>query len=357
MDQAVHFFLGANSGLGFQSLFDRFCDAREHDDLLVLKGGPGAGKSTLMRRLGAAMEERGERVEYLHCSGDPDSLDGVRVPRLRWAAVDGTAPHVVEPRYPAAVGRYVNLGQFYDVDALKVYREKIVESTDRCSRAYEQAYHALSAAKQIADSAATLAAQGLNREKLLRRTRGIIGREIRGQGSGGGETYRFLSSMTCRGNVCRFDTARTLCPRLYQLQDTYALAAPMLEEIRRAAAGKNYGMIVCPDPEQPKRIEHLLLPELGLGFVTCREGMESAGTPYRRVRVDTMVETEYCRANKAALRFSRRMVQALRQEGIEQLSWAKAVHDELESLYYPCVDFAGLDQLAEEELKRLERRL
>ncbi len=93
MTHTTHFFLGANSGQGFQSLFDSFCAPEDHFDLVVLKGGPGCGKSTLMRRVGEAMEARGETVEYLHCSGDPGSLDGVHIPRLRAAFVDGTAPH------------------------------------------------------------------------------------------------------------------------------------------------------------------------------------------------------------------------------------------------------------------------
>ena len=63
MTTATHFFLGANSGQGFQNLFDRFCAPEDHYDLAVLKGGPGVGKSTLMAKLGAAMEARGEAVE------------------------------------------------------------------------------------------------------------------------------------------------------------------------------------------------------------------------------------------------------------------------------------------------------
>ena len=89
----THFFLGANSGQGFQNLFPRFCRPEDHYDLIVLKGGPGVGKSTMMRRIGKAMEDRGEDVEYLYCSGDPGSLDGVHIPRIRTAIVDGTAPH------------------------------------------------------------------------------------------------------------------------------------------------------------------------------------------------------------------------------------------------------------------------
>ena len=97
MTNSTHFFLGANSGRGFQSLFPQFCAPEQYDDLLILKGGPGAGKSTMMKKIGAALEEEGETVEYLFCSGDPDSLDGVHIPRLRTAIVDGTAPHVAVP--------------------------------------------------------------------------------------------------------------------------------------------------------------------------------------------------------------------------------------------------------------------
>ena len=59
----------------------------------LIKSGPGCGKSSLMRRVAQAMEEKGASVEYIACSGDPDSLDAVVFPALNTAIVDGTAPH------------------------------------------------------------------------------------------------------------------------------------------------------------------------------------------------------------------------------------------------------------------------
>ena len=88
----THFFLGANSAEGFYGLYDQLLDARLYD-LIILKGTPGCGKSTFMRRAAAALEERGLETVYIHCSGDPDSLDGVIAPAIRTAIVDGTAPH------------------------------------------------------------------------------------------------------------------------------------------------------------------------------------------------------------------------------------------------------------------------
>ncbi len=78
----THFFLGANSAEGFYGLYDQLLDARLYD-LIILKGTPGCGKSTFMRRVAAALEERGLETVYIHCSGDPESLDGVISPAIR----------------------------------------------------------------------------------------------------------------------------------------------------------------------------------------------------------------------------------------------------------------------------------
>jgi len=100
MDSQHHktcFFLGANSGDGFHSLYDSFVDCAEGDFLWVIKGGPGCGKSSFMRHIARAAENAGCEVEYILCSGDPDSLDGIYLRDLRTAYVDGTAPHVTAP--------------------------------------------------------------------------------------------------------------------------------------------------------------------------------------------------------------------------------------------------------------------
>ena len=63
MARTTNFFVGANSGDGFQNLFDRLVDVEDTYDFLVLKGGPGVGKSTFMRILGETMEQAGTAVE------------------------------------------------------------------------------------------------------------------------------------------------------------------------------------------------------------------------------------------------------------------------------------------------------
>jgi predicted AAA+ superfamily ATPase len=93
----THYFLGSNSPTGFRSLYPQFMDAENDNILYILKGGPGCGKSTFMKQIAQTMIDAGYAVEFIHCSGDPDSLDGVLIPALKIAYVDGTAPHGTVP--------------------------------------------------------------------------------------------------------------------------------------------------------------------------------------------------------------------------------------------------------------------
>lgn len=92
MKNTAHIFLGANSAQGFYSLYDQLLSGHL-DDLMIIKGGPGCGKSTFMRRVAEKLTEAERMPVYIHCSGDPDSLDGVIFPELHTALVDGTPPH------------------------------------------------------------------------------------------------------------------------------------------------------------------------------------------------------------------------------------------------------------------------
>lgn len=354
-----NFFLGANSSAGFQSLYEGFVDPEKNRDVLVLKGGPGVGKSSFMKYIGKKAEERGEDVEYIWCSGDPESLDAVRLPRPGILAVDGTSPHVVEPQYPAAVDRYVDLGQFYRVEELKPLREEVLSHTRSYKAAYQRAYRALKAAGEVERTWQEIQRAGFDGGKLQKRTAGVIARELGKQGSGQGALeYRFLGGVTHRGLLWRFDTVDALCDRVYELKDSRGLSAGMLQTICEAALLRRYDVIACPDPDRLTHLQHLLIPELRLGFVTTREGMEYTGQkPYRRIHIDAMADQRLQRQNRARCRFHRRMHQLLLEEGIQGLREAKTSHDLLEKVYNPHVDFDGVYALAEKEWQRIEQQL
>ncbi|MBQ2178029.1 MAG: hypothetical protein II451_02765, partial [Oscillospiraceae bacterium] len=189
MKDLAHIFLGANSSEGFYSLYDQLLTARL-DDLLILKGGPGCGKSSFMRRVAEALAEAGEEAVFIHCSGDPASLDGVIFPALRTALVDGTSPHILEPVYAVACERYVDLTRFYDVEGVKTRREEIILGTDTYRAAYRDAYRALRAASAVEVQRRAEASAAMDFDRLARRIDGIARRELRGKSGRRGSVQR-----------------------------------------------------------------------------------------------------------------------------------------------------------------------
>ena len=68
MDRAIDFFLGASAPGGFFHCFAQAYPPFESGDVLLLKGGPGCGKSTMLRALADALAERGCLVERIRCA-------------------------------------------------------------------------------------------------------------------------------------------------------------------------------------------------------------------------------------------------------------------------------------------------
>ena len=75
-----------------------------------------------MKEVGNHFAEQGEDVDFLWCSSDPDSLDGIVLKKRRIALLDGTAPHVVDPQNPGAVDEILNLGEYWVSDEIRAQR-------------------------------------------------------------------------------------------------------------------------------------------------------------------------------------------------------------------------------------------
>ena len=150
MQESRTYFAASNSFDGFKSNFDGVFSPLKLKKLFILKGGPGTGKSTLMREV-AKNFDGVLTVTNILCSSDTASLDGVLLERdgTIVAIADGTAPHVIEPRFPGAVEEIVNLGDGFDYGALMRASTQIIELSEKKSEAYKKAYSALKSAGNI----------------------------------------------------------------------------------------------------------------------------------------------------------------------------------------------------------------
>ncbi|MBQ6568806.1 MAG: hypothetical protein IJL87_00965 [Clostridia bacterium] len=88
-------FLGANSPCGFVSQFEKAYDPEDGWRVYILKGGPGTGKSSLMKRLAGAAADLKKNCHLAYCSADPGSADAVILPDDKIMVADGTAPQAM----------------------------------------------------------------------------------------------------------------------------------------------------------------------------------------------------------------------------------------------------------------------
>lgn len=340
------YFLGANSPSGFYSLYDELTDPNRMTALYILKGGPGCGKSTFMRRVARHAESAGLIVHYILCSADPDSLDAIILPQKGIAIVDGTAPHVIEATCPGAVDTYVDLSRFYDHGALQAVKNELISVTAEYKGFYKQAYRCLGAAGELRRNLIDTADSAELRLRLQKRAKGIIGRELKKSGTGNTER-RFLSAVTHKGTIHLWDTVRVQADRVYELADNYGTAHHLLSPILSAAQAAGHQTVICPDPMAPDRLAHLIFPDLSLALVTSSTAAPWPGHTYRRLRLDAMADDLLKAASKPRLRFTRKMADALTADGISELKHAKEAHDRLEALYNPNVDFDGVNAAAD----------
>lgn len=344
------FFLGANSRYGFYSRYHELIDLTQAEQVYIIKGSPGGGKSTFMRRVAENLDTYASKI---YCSSDPDSLDAVIFPTLGVALVDGTAPHVVEPTFPLAAESYINLGEFADPVKIKARKESLISAATRYRGQFDRAYRLTSCAGTLREDARTLAEGGVDLSRLIKKSKGIVSRELRPTGHTGKIHGRFLSAISPKGHVTLYDTVIDLADRVFLLDDTYGIGAHLLSVLAKEAEALGHTVFACYSPLCPEHLEHLLLPDAHLAFVTVNKYHPYPFEPSKHMRIDAMLDRDYLRSNRGKLRFSNALSEELVDAACKELAAAKRVHDELEGLYHPCINFDALLTAADKLAKRI----
>ena len=306
-----------------------------------------------MKMLGSAAEKAGLTVEYAVCSGDPSSLDGVYIPELKTAYTDGTAPHIADANMAGVDSAYINLGTFYDYDAISEYKAELKELYGECSANYKKAYSMFAAAGALQSGWQSGFSSEQESDAAIKRTSGIALREFGKKHREKGQIkYRFLSALTCRGLSSFPDTAEALCTRFYVLENRLRLGGTALQSLALAAVEAGHDVIVCPNPLTPELAEAVLVPTLSLGFLTSDSALVRS-LDSRHIRLDALAESVRIKKNRQELRRCEKLTETLINEGYDALAEAKHRHDQIESIFNPNVDFDGVNALVQEHIKSL----
>ena len=356
--KARHLFAGGNTPRGFFSYFHylpRPLAAPQPKRVWIIKGGPGVGKSTFMSRIGEEMVQRGYDVELHHCSADPDSVDGVVIPALGLAIVDGTAPHVIDPAHPGAVDAVVNLGEHWDEAEIRRRRETILDLSARYRECYAVAYRFLAAAGEIykdwraanASLVDTPRVHGITWELIREVTGDLIRGSTRDRAGGSGGYVRklFASAITPAGFRHHLDSLLEPLPRRIVLRGEPGTGhRTFVAQLAQLLAGHGVGLELFHCAMEPEEPEHLLAPKLGLAVVTSAEPHVWEGEATQVIDLNELRDRGSLERNRTRVEEDKTVCWDLVGRGIQWLKRAKELHDELEQCYIPHMDFAAIEE-------------
>ncbi len=330
------YFIGSNTSSAFV-----FCGEGAFEGIkriYVIKGGPGTGKSTFLKRVAAAFENKGSSVEYYYCSSDPDSLDAITVKDAGIAITDGTSPHVYEAKFPGAKEEYLNFGRFWDSESLGQKFDEIEELTVKKAKAFTSAYKYLSIAEKVWEEREGILLSCYDSQKA----EAAVSRFMKTVGTGVGCCLkkRQISALSMNGRV-RFDTYENLSEKIIAVTDKRGAAPLILDEIVRQAAIMKLDTRVSYDPIM--RLEGVFFPEKKITVIVSPQG-----TVDKEINTERFIKNDLLSANRKRLRFLRALEEDLIGSAAEELAGAKDHHFTLEKIYSEAMDFEALENMCGE---------
>ncbi len=346
-----HYFLGGNTPYGFFSYYDYLIEQKTAEKIYCIKGGPGTGKSSLMKKVGKLMEEKGLTVEFAHCSSDPNSLDGLIIKEKNIAFVDGTSPHIVDPKTPGAVDFILNMGTFWDEDGIRTHKNEIISLNKEISALFSHAYKYLASAKCIWDDSNIIYSKIIPDNAHEKFADTILNNEFKNLpvSTKKGEVRKlFATAFTPEGIISTIDTLVENC-KTYILK---GFAGNVLNTISNMASSRGLYTENYYNPMEPSSlIEHLVIPQVGIAFV-------SSNTLHEFDKGEIIDFNEYYQKDmldkySSDILYNDHLIGEIISKTSSTIAKAKKIHDELEKCYIPYMDFKNIDKEYEKLINTL----
>lgn len=350
-----HFFPGGNTSKGFYSFYRYILPQETARRILCIKGGPGTGKSSFMKKIGQYFNEKGYDLEYHHCSSDNNSLDGIVIKGLNVALIDATSPHIVDPVNPGAVDEILNFGDFWNERYFTSSRNSIISVNKQIGKVFKHAYRYIGAAKIVHDDWSSYNSEALSISKL-----NLLKEDLKGEifkdmpvSSMGTDRHLFATAFTPNGIVTYVDSIADGYKRVYVLNGEPGTGKTnVLSFLCDEAQKRGLSPEVFHDPLIPERIEHLLLPELSIAILTSNE-INKRNLIGNQINMDDNLNKNLLKKHSQDIEEAKNTFNLLLDKGLATISKAKALHDELEKYYIPNMDFDKIDNKFNEIMNRL----
>ncbi|MGE5557320.1 MAG: PRK06851 family protein [Bacillota bacterium] len=348
-------FPGGNTSKGFYSFYQHIIplDARR---IFIIKGGPGVGKSSFMKHIAGEMAERGFDVELHHCSSDNGSIDGVVLPDLNIALIDGTAPHVMDPRLPGCVDEILHLGDYWNEKGMVANKKAILDCQREVSRLFASGYRFLKTASIVKKDMSVMYEEMSDPGYVNQQGARILSQLFEGMetASRPGKVRRlFASAITPDGPLNYLDTVLGTANKIYLLKGRPGTGkSGLLHKIECAAVEFGFAVEAFHCALDPARLDHLLIPDLSVAVTTPVEPCKLDLRHAEVVDLDFFDQGLYEKYAET-IKTDEELFGALFGKAVSFLKQAKLTHDLMETYYVPNMDFSGIDQLKAKTLQRI----
>ena len=349
------FYAAANTCNGFYSLFGSIFSPEKFKRIYIIKGGPGCGKSTTLKRVASRAEKDSLEVERYYCSSSPNSLDGVIIPALSTAVLDGTAPHSVEPKYPGICENIINLGEGWDISRLCTIEDEVRNLTERKKSAYSTAYAYLSAcseARKVIDGCVSGYLLGDKMHRAVER----LCSKLKLLKKDGKITSVFTDCISGVGNV-HLTTFEDLSENRYFIKDYAGIASEYFAYLCDELTSRGADITIAVNPLDPSKAVGILVEDIKTSFTLYDDDyalkLDREQLPYKIVNTARFCDTKILKRQKSILKFAEKSMQTLYGGAVRNLESASRYHDEIEGLYHGITDFSKVEAIAEE----LEHRI